>query len=205
VTRPTVLVLLSGGLDSAVLLAWARGKGRVAALTFEGPDRPRGERRAARRLLDHYAIRRRYVLRLPEPVPSWVRGPTDRGYVPGRNLFHHAGAMLLARRLGCRWVAAGHLAADAAAFPDARRRFLDDLERLANEARRRGEPPVGILTPFLGFTKARVAALGAAWGVPLGLTWSCYRDGPRPCERCVACRERRAALRSAHASARRSA
>jgi 7-cyano-7-deazaguanine synthase len=203
VSGSRLLVLFSGGLDSAVLLHWARAKGPVATLTFDAPGRPRGERRAERRLLDAYGIRDRHRLAFPDGTASWVRGDRRRAYVPGRNLFFHASALLLAHRLGCRWVAAGHLATDAEAFPDARRSFFDRLEALDRAARRPGDRAVGILTPFLGWTKADVVREGRAGGVPLELSWSCYRDGPRPCGACTACRERGAALTSPGAPPRR--
>jgi len=193
---PGILVLVSGGLDSAVLLAWARQKGPVASLGVEGPDRPAKEREAAERLLDHYRVRDRFTVALPAGVTSWLRGDPTRAYVPGRNLFFHGAALLLAHRLGCRWVAAGHSGDDAQAFRDARRPFFDALETLDRKGLNPQDERVGILTPFLGWSKRDVAARGRDWGVPLELSWSCYRDGPTPCGVCTACRERRDALSS---------
>jgi 7-cyano-7-deazaguanine synthase len=197
VTPPRFVVLYSGGLDSTVLLAWALRRGPVATLTLDHPQRPRGEREAAGALLDHFRVRRRHTLAYPTGVPTWIRGGTARGHVPGRNLFQTTAALLLARRLGARWVVAGHLRTDGQSFGDARRPFFDALEELADADRPSRTAHVGILTPFLGLDKAALVGLGRSWQVPLEATWSCYRDGEAPCGTCVACRERARAFTAA--------
>lgn len=171
-------------------------------LTFDSPHRPRGERRAERRLLRHFRVGRHYRARFPTEIGSWVRGGRDRAYVPARNLFFHATAAMVAQAAGISRVAAGHLAADGSAFPDARRAYLDGIEALANAGRRAGAPRVRILTPFVGWRKESVVALGRRWNVPLEWTWSCQRDGARPCGRCVSCRERRRAFATDSAAPR---
>ena len=85
-----------------------------------------------------------------------------------------------------RAVVAGHNKSDASHFPDARGAFFRRLRALSDGVR--------ILCPFSAMTDAQVVRLGGRLGVPLDLTWSCYRDGPAPCGRCPACRDRRAAL-----------
>ena len=77
---------------------------------------------------------------------------------------------------------AGHNLSDAASFDDATPSYFRRIESLGRGIR--------ILLPFARYTDADVIALGTRLGVPLGLTWSCYRDGARPCRRCSACRGR---------------
>lgn len=169
------LVLVSGGIDSAVALDWARDRWAVTALTFDGAGRPRGEARACAAL-----VRRAKVPLLRVPAP-YLR-PRASGYVPARNLVVHAIAMSIAEDRGASAIVAGHNRSDAAVFPDARPAFFRRLERLNGGVR--------ILLPFAGLSDAEVIALGLRRGVPLGFTWSCYRDGARPCGRCSACRGR---------------
>ncbi|MFN3486581.1 MAG: 7-cyano-7-deazaguanine synthase [Planctomycetota bacterium] len=176
------LVLVSGGIDSAVALWWARERYRVTALSFEGPSRPRGERRACARI-----VRRAGVPHLTVPAP-YLR-PHPSGYVPARNLVFHGIALSIAEDRGMEAVVAGHNRSDARIFRDARPEFFRRLERLAGRVR--------IELPLASFTDAQVVALGLRWGVPLELTWSCYRDGARPCGRCSACRDRLESLRAA--------
>ncbi|MEM3086394.1 MAG: 7-cyano-7-deazaguanine synthase [Halobacteria archaeon] len=181
-------VLLSGGLDSAVALWWARKKFRgVEALTFTFSGRSARELRAARRLAREAGVALEDVA-----VPFLrERGP-PRGRIPARNLVFYAIALARAEALGAGAVVGGHTREDPARFPDAGRPFFRKMERLAATGSR---SPVRILTPLASLGKTEVVLKGLALGVPLSLTWSCYGNGPRPCGRCPACRERREAFR----------
>ena len=176
------VVLVSGGIDSAVALGWARRRYRPIALSFDVPGRPRGEARACEAVLAAAGVPHHRVS-LP-----FLRSRAD-GWIAGRNLVFHAVASSLASRWRVRTVVAGHNASDARHFLDARPAFFSGLRRIVERVR--------IVLPFAEMTDADVALLGVRLDVPLGLTWSCYRDGARPCGRCAACRERRAALRAA--------
>lgn len=169
------VALVSGGIDSAAALWWARERYRVTALTFDGDLRPRGEVRACAAIVKRAGVP---LLRVTAP---YLKARAS-GYVPARNLVIHSIALSIAESLGALAVVAGHNRSDAAIFEDARPEFFRRLERLNGG--------VKILLPFARRTDAQVIALAARWGVPLELTWSCYRDGSRPCGRCSACRGR---------------
>lgn len=174
------IVLLSGGIDSAVALWWARDRYAVTALSFDGARRPRGEVWACRAIAKEARVPH---VRVDLP---FLEARAD-GYVPGRNLVYHAAAISIAERRGARAVVAGHNKSDARHFADARPGFFRRLLTLADG--------VKIVRPFAAMNDVQVARLGQRLGVPLELTWSCYRDGAVPCGRCAACRGRRAALR----------
>jgi 7-cyano-7-deazaguanine synthase len=174
-TLKKALVLLSGGIDSAVALDWARERWRVTAITFDGEGRPRGESHACRAVARWAGVE---LLRVPAPYLRARRS----GYVPGRNLALHAISMAVAEERRTEIVVAGHNRSDGALFEDARPGFFRRLERLSGGVR--------IALPFARLTDAQVIARGLLRHVPLRLTWSCYRDGPRPCRRCGACRGR---------------
>jgi 7-cyano-7-deazaguanine synthase len=176
------VVLVSGGIDSAVALAWARERFQVAALSFDVAGRPRREAKACAALVKQARVP---MLRVKTP---FLR-PRSTGYVPARNLVFHAIALSVAEERGAEAVVAGHNLSDAGAFEDARPAYFRRVESLGQGIR--------ILLPFARYTDAEVIALGARMGVPLGSTWSCYRDGARPCRRCSACRGRLQSFRNA--------
>ncbi|HLF93301.1 MAG TPA: 7-cyano-7-deazaguanine synthase [Planctomycetota bacterium] len=169
------LVLVSGGIDSAAALWWARERYRATALSFDGAERPRGEVRACA------AIARRAGVPLLRVSAPYLRQQPS-GYIPARNLVIHSIALSVAETRGASVVVAGHNRSDAKVFEDARAAFFRRLERLNGG--------VSIVLPFAGKSDAEVIALARRRGVPLELTWSCYRDGARPCRRCSACRGR---------------
>lgn len=195
--RAKTLVLLSGGPDSAALLAWALRRGPVATLEVDYPGRPAGERRASAALRRHYGVREHYRAAFPSvDGRSTVRSRHGSGYVPLRNLLLQANAAFVARMCGARVIAAGHVRTDGSAFRDAKAAFLSRLGRLLNAARQSGESPLRVVTPFLHLSKHEVARRALRWGVPLHRSWSCFRDGNAPCGRCTSCRERHAALKA---------
>lgn len=169
------VVLLSGGIDSAVALSWARDRYRPIALTLDVGGRPRAEARACA------AIARRAGAPLLRVAAPFLR-PRPSGYVPARNLVMHAIAISIAEDRGAEAVVAGHNLSDTSYFDDARPAYFRRVESLGRGVR--------ILLPFARLTDAQVIALGGQLGAPLELTWSCYRDGARPCRRCAACRGR---------------
>jgi 7-cyano-7-deazaguanine synthase len=169
------IVLVSGGIDSAAALWWARERFRPTALSFDGGGRPGGEVRACERI-----VRAARVPHLRVPAP-YLR-PEPSGYVPARNLVIHSIAISIAETVGAVAVVAGHNRSDAEIFKDARPGFFRRLERLNGGMK--------ILLPFAARTDAEVILEARRLGVPLHLTWSCYRDGRRPCGRCSACRGR---------------
>lgn len=212
------LVLLSGGMDSATVLALAvRRAGPVHALTMVYGQRHAREVRAARALARRFRVDRHVVIRLPigreldsvlthrrRPVPP---GSTTRPnsripstYVPARNTIFLSVALGYAEshRLAHIWIGAN--AVDYSGYPDCRPAYFRAFERLARLATRagveEGHAP-RIEAPLLRWSKAKIVSEGERLRVPWGLTWSCYRGGRRPCGRCAACRLREKGFREA--------
>lgn len=199
------LVLLSGGLDSAVALWWTLREGHEpVALSFLYPGRPASEVRAARDLAATAGapLVESSLPFLREPADAEVdpgsrlrKGP-PRGYIPARNAVFYASAAYHAEILGCDTIIGGHNADDADRFPDATPGFFDELGRLLDAGlwRPPGTRGPRLVMPLARLDKAEVVALGRTLGVPLAMAWSCYEDGVAPCGTCPSCIERRAAL-----------
>jgi 7-cyano-7-deazaguanine synthase len=200
------VVLLSGGLDSAVLLAWVRSTvgGDIDAVTIDYGQRHQRELWSAFQIAHYYgAADRRYTL-----PPELLAGSSLTGgagetagkdtVVPGRNLLFAAVAVAHAVRVGAGVVYLAPHAGDAEVYPDCRRAFLGNLS-FATEA----GYCVRVEAPGLGMTKAGFVGLGRQLKVPFDMTWSCYDPqdydplapaSGRPCGVCGACRSRKEAL-----------
>ncbi|HBL17451.1 MAG TPA: 7-cyano-7-deazaguanine synthase QueC [Elusimicrobia bacterium] len=207
---PAVVVLLSGGLDSATCLYWARARGwRLHALAVGYGQRHVRELRSARRLA-RAAGAELHELRLRLPwlgVSSLVgRGtalpdvPLARigkqgipsTYVPGRNTVFLALAVSLADSLGAEGVVIGANAMDSSGYPDCRPDFISAFERTARLGTRKGRETgrLKVYAPLLRDGKGAIVRKAFRLGVPLELTWSCYRGGRRPCGSCDSCKLR---------------
>lgn len=206
---PHAVVLLSGGLDSATVLAMARDAGFAChALSLDYGQRHRAELEAARAMsarLD--AVEHRVVkvdlaafggsaltdaaIAVPtEPVTGIP--PT---YVPARNTILLSLALAWAEVLNARDIFIGVNAVDYSGYPDCRPEFVAAYEKLANRALKAcAEGAVmHIHAPLIDMGKADIIRAGLCLGVDYALTVSCYQadDRGRACGRCDACRLRR--------------
>lgn len=200
------VVLLSGGLDSAVALWWARAQGwTVTALSIHYHDRPEGEKAASRALaalagcIDLVEVDLPFVREatdFPGAHPRHEAAPP--GYVPARNLLFYAVASYYADALGARHIVGGHTRSDPEAFPDSSPGFFRILDAANALGRFRAEAaPLTVVLPLERLDKESVVRLARDLEVPVDLTWSCYENAPDPCGRCVSCTERATALLAA--------
>jgi 7-cyano-7-deazaguanine synthase len=212
------VVLLSGGLDSAVAFKRALDETQVLlCLTFDyGQRAAQPEIAAARAMADRFGVDHRVIdlpwlgeltstalvdaaRELPEPEPDRLDDP-DAGresaaavWVPNRNGVFIAIAAAFAEGRDAEGIVAGFNAEEAATFPD----NSPDFVAAANAAlfrSTRNRARVICYTQHL--TKAARAALGRAIEAPLELAWPCYREGPELCGRCESCRRFERALRA---------
>jgi 7-cyano-7-deazaguanine synthase len=199
------IVVLSGGLDSAVCLALAATEGPVLALTFDYGQRHRIELQRAAAIARHYQAEHLIVrldasqwggsaltdpgIEVPDHNAGLEGGPIPVTYVPGRNLIFLAVAMGVAEVRDADAVYLGVNALDYSGYPDCRPEFVRSFQQTAALALKRGIEgrPVEIRTPLIDLTKAEIVRLGVAHHARLELSWSCYRPGPDPCGRCDAC------------------
>jgi 7-cyano-7-deazaguanine synthase len=200
------VVLLSGGLDSATVLAIAKSDGRKCiALSFAYGQRHEIELAAARRVANAIGVAEHIVypldLRLfgASALTSEINVPKDAvgapgipvTYVPARNTIFLAIALGLAeaRRADEIWI--GVNAVDYSGYPDCRPEFIQAFQHVIARGTKsgieRGQPHV--ITPLIELTKAQIILRGVELGVDYSLTHSCYdpdREG-RACAHCDSC------------------
>lgn len=203
------IVLLSGGLDSATVLAMARAEGfRCHTLAVGYGQRHSVELTAAQRIsaaLGAVEHRQMHVdlaniggSALTDPgmaVPEVPSTGIPVTYVPARNTLFLSLALGWAEVLDAGHIYIGVNAVDYSGYPDCRPAFISAFEALANIATRRGVEGQGfrIHAPLLGMGKDEIIRSGLALGLDYAQTVSCYQadaDG-RACGRCDACRLRR--------------
>jgi 7-cyano-7-deazaguanine synthase len=214
------VVLLSGGLDSAVTAAAARRAGfEVYALTLRYGQRHAVEVPAAERLARRLGVAAHRVVDLDlrglarSALTADIPVPTGRSaeeigsdipvtYVPARNTIFLALALSWAESLAAFDLFIGANALDYSGYPDCRPEYLEAFERLANVATKaavEGHGRFTIHAPFLRSTKAAIVRRGIELGVDLAATTSCYQPDARgrACGECDACRLRKQAFTDA--------
>ena len=207
--RPAVL-LLSGGLDSTTLLAFAVKQGfLVHALSFRYGQRHDLEVQAAARAAERYGALKHVVLDIDLQTfgGSALTGggviPKDRSledkeipvtYVPGRNTIFLAYAMAWADELGASDLLIGVNTLDYSGYPDCRPEYIESFERMANLATRAavGGSRLVVHAPLIRMTKREIIELGLSLGVDYSETISCYDPTPdgAACGHCDACQFR---------------
>ncbi len=209
------VVLLSGGLDSATVLAIARAEGFAChALSLDYGQRHRAELAAAHRVAAALGAVEHKILPLSLDaiggsaltdrsiaVPEAGGAGIPVTYVPARNTVFLALALGWAEVLGSTDLFVGVNAVDYSGYPDCRPAFIEAFERLANLATKAGvEGNVfKVHAPLIQMSKAEIIRAGTALGVDYGLTVSCYQADEQgaACGRCDSCRLRAEGFRAA--------
>ncbi|MCR5183331.1 MAG: 7-cyano-7-deazaguanine synthase QueC [Opitutales bacterium] len=205
------VVLLSGGLDSTVLLTKLKAEGRrVVAMGVDYGQRHSREMDAARAICARLGVEYRVAdlkslagffggNSLTDHTQAVYEGDYDEEgmkttVVPARNLILISVATAWAISLKCDSVAYAAHGGDHAIYPDCRPAFAEALDKVVQIS---DWHKVVLERPFVAMDKAQIVRLGAELGAPLELTWSCYKGGNAHCGKCSTCRERREAFRAA--------
>ena len=210
-SRPKAVVLLSGGLDSATVLAMAKARGfDCYTIGFDYGQKHSSELQAAHRVANLLGDHPHKVIRLDlgsiggsaltsNDIDVPVGGVADDGipvtYVPARNTIFLSIALGYGEVIGATYLFIGANAVDYSGYPDCRPAFVAQFERLANVATAvvdGGEPWV-VEAPLMTMSKSDIVNVGSALGVDYSLTVSCYQadEEGAACGACDACRLRR--------------
>jgi len=207
-TEKRAVILLSGGLDSATVVAMAKADGFTCyTMSFDYGQRHRAELQAAERVAKDLGVVEHKVIGLnlngiggSALTDSSIAVPETPGegipvtYVPARNTVFLSLALGWAEVLGARDIFIGVNAVDYSGYPDCRPEFVESFERMANLATKAGVEGQGftIQAPLQMLSKAEIVKAGTRLGVDYGLTVSCYQadDQGRACGKCDSCRLR---------------
>ncbi len=214
-TDKKAVILLSGGLDSATVVAMAKADGYACyTMSFDYGQRHRSELQAAERVAQQLGVVEHKVIGLnlngmggSALTDSSIAVPETPGegipvtYVPARNTVFLSLALGWAEVLGARDIFIGVNAVDYSGYPDCRPEFVEAFERMANLATKAGVEGQGfrIQAPLQFLSKGQIVEAGMAQGVDYGLTVSCYQadDDGRACGKCDSCRLRAAGFAEA--------
>lgn len=203
------VVLVSGGLDSATVLAIARSQGyECYTLSFDYGQRHKVELEAAKKVSDVLGAAGHKVVSLDLrsiggsaltddaiSVPEDEPGGIPVTYVPARNTIFLSIALGWAEVLAAEAIFIGVNAVDYSGYPDCRPEYIEAFQKMAGLATKAGVEgrPVSIETPLVHLTKAEIIRLGAELGVDYSTTVSCYQadSDSRACGKCDSCKLRR--------------
>jgi 7-cyano-7-deazaguanine synthase len=202
------VILLSGGLDSATVVAMAKAEGYACySMSFDYGQRHRAELQAAQRVAKQLGVIEHKVIglnldgmggsALTDSSIAVPESPTEGipvTYVPARNTVFLSLALGWAEVLGAQDIFIGVNAVDYSGYPDCRPEFVEAFERMANLATKAGVEGQGfrIQAPLQNMSKAEIVQAGMALGVDYALTVSCYQadEQGRACGKCDSCRLR---------------
>ncbi len=213
------VVLLSGGLDSATVLAIARDEGYAChCLSFDYGQRHSVELEASARVAAALGAASHRIARVDlrafggSALTADIAVPKDRDsahlaeaipvtYVPARNIIFLSFALGLAEVQGAQDIFIGANAVDYSGYPDCRPEFIEAFARMAAVGTKAGVEgrPFRIQTPIIALSKAEIIRRGHALGVDYSLTHSCYDPSPTglACGGCDSCQLRRAGFAAA--------
>jgi 7-cyano-7-deazaguanine synthase len=201
--KSTAVVLSSGGMDSCVTTAIARGKHRLAMLHITYGQRTEArERKAFEAIADYYRAEHRLVVSVEHlsriggssltdrsinvPVANLNARSVPTSYVPFRNANMLSIAVSWAEVLGAHAIYVGAVEEDSSGYPDCRERFFRAFEEVVRSGTR-PDTHISIETPVIHLSKPDIVRRGEELQVPFHLTWSCYQEEDVACGVCDSC------------------
>ena len=198
------VVLVSGGMDSCVLAAFARREAKELFFLHVNYGQRTEERelKSFHKISDHFEADGRLVadityLRdiggscltdpaLNVPLDSYDKSTIPLSYVPFRNAHFLSIAVSWAEVKGAQAVYIGAIEVDGSGYPDCRKSFIDAFNGAVMEGTKESTDIV-IRAPFLELMKKDLVHLGRSLNAPFHLTWSCYQEEERACGHCDSC------------------
>ncbi len=192
-----VVLLLSGGIDSTVLLYYLKSLGHeVSAVTFDYGQKNWKEIKMVKLLAEKtqtplkiFKIRNLSELAKSSLLGKEPASPNQTFFVPGRNAIFLSLATAYAQSIGAEEVVYGSTLEDYNDYPDCRPEFVENFSKAMEVAY-----GVKVSAPFINKSKSEIVKIGKELGVDFKLTWSCYYSGRKHCGKCPACLKRKKAF-----------
>src|SRR5579871_3842440 len=214
-TKSRAVVLLSGGMDSAVCAALATRDYAAAAVHISyGQRTEERERVSFLAICQRLRIHDKLMVRnealgliggsaltdesIPVPEAEKIGHTVPVTYVPFRNAHFLAVAVSWAEVLGAEKVYIGAVEPDSSGYPDCRPAYYEAFNQVVKAGTKDGQ--IEIVTPLIALRKSEIVALGLELGAPFDLTWSCYSREDRACGVCDSCVLRLRAFQQAGAA-----
>ncbi len=209
----SIVVLLSGGLDSSTVAGIAKNSNsKIFGLSFDYGQRHKKELNSAITIANHFNIDELKIVKLDLslwggssltdtqkkiPTSGIQNNKIPNTYVPGRNTIFISVALSYAEAINADFIGLGVNALDYSGYPDCRPDYIKKFQELANLANKRGreKKPIKLWTPLIDLNKEKIIQLAFENNVPLDKTWSCYSGDTKPCGKCDSCRIRNAAYK----------
>ncbi|NVM46081.1 MAG: 7-cyano-7-deazaguanine synthase [Candidatus Lokiarchaeota archaeon] len=201
-----IILMLSGGIDSATALYWAINKKYdIIALSMNYKWRSKNEIKATKKLVELTGVPLvevsvPYIMSAVDlrfegyPIPSAENAP--EGFIPLKNLIFYSIAAYFAKVYGCNIIIGGHIQDDIKKFPDIGLSFFESLEKIIKISNHDQDlQAIKFIMPLSNKTKVEVFELASKLNVPIDVTWSCYGDFEEPCGKCSSCVSRQNALK----------
>ncbi len=204
----SIVVLLSGGLDSSTVTGIAKqSKAKIFGLSFDYGQRHKKELHSASIIAKHFDIEEFKIIKLdlslwggssltdPQkniPKEGIQTDNIPNTYVPGRNTIFISVALSYAEAIDADFIGLGVNALDYSGYPDCRPDYIKKFQELAYLSNKRGREnnPIKLWTPLIDLNKEEIIELAFANNIPLDKTWSCYSGTSKPCGKCDSCRIR---------------
>ncbi len=214
INNKLAIILTSGGLDSSTVAGLAKSaNAKIIGLAFDYGQRHKKELEAAQKIATHFKFKDFKIFKIDLslwggssltdhkkqiPVNGINSSIIPTTYVPGRNTIFISIALSYAEAINADLIGIGINALDYSGYPDCRPDYIKQFQELANLSSKRGREnkPIKLWTPLLSLNKEEIFDLAFNNNVPIEETWSCYKGGLIPCEKCDSCRIRIKAYKS---------
>ncbi len=196
------MVLLSGGIDSATTLFWAKSRGYdLHVLSIDYYNRPKKEIESTSKLCkivgaECTRVHMPFIMEIDDlrkfdyPLSCLQNAPA--GYIPMKNILFYSVAGYFCELHGIHTIIGGQILTDEDLYPDASRNYFKSIESLINKgAVSHIDEDLKIIFPLQDMDKSNVIKKGIQFNVPFQYTWSCYEDFQIPCGVCKGCLERK--------------